>query len=113
MGILAVVCGAFGAHALKPQLMAQGLVETWETAVLYHLAHAVSLLALAVAPLELRFARAIFLCWLFGIVLFSGSLYGLCLTDWSFLGPVTPLGGLLFIVGWALCAFGPRRHPSQ
>lgn len=99
-GASGVALGAFGAHALRARLGAS--LAIWQTAVLYHLLHAVALLALVL------FARATgrsvtLPATLFGagIVLFSGSLYGLALTSWRWLGPITPLGGLAFLAGWA------------
>ena len=96
--MLGVVLGAFGAHSLKETLASSpnGL-ETWKTAVLYHLLHAVAMYVLAVTNGSLR-------AWyLFagGIVLFSGSLYLLAPLHWKWPGPVTPFGGVLFIAGWA------------
>ena len=100
-GASGIALGAFGAHALRARLEPAQLA-TWNTAVLYHLIHALALLALAA-----RFARAtgravVLPSSLFvgGIVLFSGSLYLLALTGWRFLGPLTPLGGAAFIAGW-------------
>lgn len=94
--------GAFGAHALKETLTAHGTQETWRTAVLYQLVHSVALLALAgwhgAPPKMLRSATW---CFVAGVVLFSGSLYWLALGGPGFLGPVTPLGGLSLLAGWA------------
>jgi len=104
LGAAGVGLGAFGAHALKPRLLAAGTESTWDTAVQYHLLHAVVLLALAIwARFSPALAASIAVSgWFFivGIVLFSGSLYGLALGGPRWLGPVTPLGGLAFIVGW-------------
>jgi len=103
-GASAVGLGAFGAHALKARLLESNTLTVWETAVQYHLLHAVALLSIAlwvrVAP---AYGASVAVTgWLFvaGIVLFSGSLYGLALGGPRWLGPVTPLGGLVFIVGW-------------
>ena len=99
-GALGVALGAFGAHALKSRLSPEQL-GTWETAVLYHLLHAAVLLALglyaAATQRPVQPAAPLFAA---GIVLFSGSLYGLALGAPRWLGPVTPLGGLCFIAGW-------------
>ncbi len=99
LAMLGVGYGAFGAHGLKAHLeaMPNGM-ETWKTAVLYHLIHAVAMYVLAVTRGSLK-------AWtLFGlgVLLFSGSLYGLSLWQWKWLGPVTPIGGVLFIGGWAV-----------
>lgn len=98
VGFLAVALGAFGAHGLKEILARHEATATWHTAVLYHLVHAVVLMVLA---LGVPFRRGPWLCVLAGVVLFSGSLYGLALTGMRWLGPVTPLGGVCFLAGWA------------
>lgn len=100
LGALAVVCGAFGAHALKSRLTADQL-SAWNTAVLYHLLHSVVILALALYAAHAAKPTTLPM-WLFaaGIALFSGSIYLLVLTKQSWLGPVTPIGGLLLIAGW-------------
>jgi uncharacterized membrane protein YgdD (TMEM256/DUF423 family) len=100
LGAVGIVLGAFGAHALKARLAAESLAS-WQTAVQFHLIHAVALLALAL--FETQSGRSIQLpAWLFslGIALFSGSIYLLVLTQQRWLGPLTPLGGLCFIAGW-------------
>ena len=95
-----MVAGAFGAHGLKGRLAAEQLAS-WSTASQYHLLHSILLLALALFSLqsgrEIRLPATLFLA---GITLFSGSIYLLLLTDQKWLGPVTPLGGLLLIAGW-------------
>jgi uncharacterized membrane protein YgdD (TMEM256/DUF423 family) len=103
---LAVGFGAFGAHALKPTLEANGLTETWKTAVLYHFLHAIVLLVLALLGAG---PRAVWWLLFSGIIVFSGSLYAICLTNAHWLGPLTPIGGLLFFAGWLWLAIAPRR----
>jgi uncharacterized membrane protein YgdD (TMEM256/DUF423 family) len=96
--MVGVAYGAFGAHGLKVQLEANHSMETWKTAVLYHLIHSVAMYVLAVTRGSLR-AWTLFGA---GVLLFSGSLYALALwPDLRWLGPVTPVGGVLFIGGWA------------
>jgi uncharacterized membrane protein YgdD (TMEM256/DUF423 family) len=105
-GVLAVVLGAFGAHGLKKLVSADEL-DTWHTAVQYQFYHTLALLFLSTFS---RFrSRAINAAsWFFtaGILLFSGSLYLLSakdilnITNVSILGPLTPIGGLMFILGW-------------
>jgi uncharacterized membrane protein YgdD (TMEM256/DUF423 family) len=97
LGFLGVALGAFGAHALRERLEAAGRMGTWETAVLYHLVHAAVILALALAGPRWNGPG-----WTMaaGVLVFSGSLYLLCLTGQTWLGAVTPLGGLLFLAGW-------------
>jgi uncharacterized membrane protein YgdD (TMEM256/DUF423 family) len=99
-GALAVMAGAFGAHGLRARVTAEQL-SAWTTASQYHLLHSVVLLALglfAIASAKpVNVPAALFTA---GTVLFSGSIYLLVLTDMRWLGPVTPLGGLLLIAGW-------------
>lgn len=106
--LLAVGLGAFGAHALKATLQTNGMLEVWNKAVLYHFLHAIALLVLALHGAGNRVAYFLIAA---GIVLFSGSLYALALIpqlrDW--LGPVTPLGGLCFLAGWAWLIISPPR----
>jgi len=102
--LVAVALGAFGAHALKGRLSPEMLV-VWHTAVEYHMFHALGLLALGLASIQL--AESALLKWsgwlmLAGIVLFSGSLYALALTGVRWLGAVTPAGGTAFLAAWAL-----------
>lgn len=109
-GLLAVLFGAFGAHALKKKLTPE-LLHSFETGVKYQMYHAIVLLVLG---FNLGFDRpldsAIVNCFIFGTLLFSFSIYALC---WSaskgeklrFLGPITPIGGLLLVIGWALLLY--------
>lgn len=111
LGLTGVALGAFGAHGLKATLETTGGLENWKTAVFYQLIHAVALLASAsrtqAAP------RVIGLFWVIGVVLFSGSLYALALgCPAKFIWPVTPLGGLFLLLGWARLTWAAFR-PSQ
>jgi uncharacterized membrane protein YgdD (TMEM256/DUF423 family) len=99
LGFLAVSLGAFGAHALKNLLESTDRVATWETAVLYHLAHTIVLLVIALTRPQAVWA---FRCFTAGILVFSGSLYVLCLAGQAWLGAVTPVGGLFLLAGWIL-----------
>ena len=103
---LAVALGAFGAHALRSTLEGRGMVDVWNKAVFYHFLHAITLLVLA---LYVTINRGACLLLLVGILLFSGSLYMLALTNLRWLGPVTPVGGLCFLAGWAWLALAPPR----
>jgi len=99
----AVLLGALGAHALEPKLLERGMVDAWKTASLYHIAHGLALFALGIWNSSRNlpvFASWAFWCWSAGIFCFSGSIYALALGGPSILGPVTPLGGLLFLIGW-------------
>jgi uncharacterized membrane protein YgdD (TMEM256/DUF423 family) len=96
LGFSAVALGAFGAHGLKGILTAHDTSAIWQTAVLYHLVHAVaSLWASDRRP-------AVAWVWAAGIAVFSGSLYVLALTDIRWLGAITPMGGILLLTGWAM-----------
>jgi uncharacterized membrane protein YgdD (TMEM256/DUF423 family) len=105
LGLLAVVLGAFGAHGLKELLERNGTAVIWEKAVFYHFIHAVMLFVLAQRP-SLQVGP--WLSFLVGIVIFSGSLYLLAVTNVRLLGAITPLGGLSFIVGWLWLVIAPR-----
>jgi uncharacterized membrane protein YgdD (TMEM256/DUF423 family) len=113
LGALGVAMGSFGAHLLRPVLPLQRMT-IYETAVRYHLLHALALLGCA-ALLALFPGRARLLRWAAwgfagGIVLFSGSLYALTMTDQRWLGLVTPLGGLAWIAAWLLVAAAAWRR---
>ena len=101
---LAVAFGAFGAHALKSQLERFGMTDVWNKAVLYHFIHAIALFVLGVAGGVNRGAAWLFIA---GILFFSGSLYLMALTNVRWLGAITPIGGLCFLVGWAWLVFMP------
>jgi uncharacterized membrane protein YgdD (TMEM256/DUF423 family) len=105
LGGLAVATGAFGAHGLQKMVTPERL-DTWEKAVRYQIYHALALLLLAWAithwPEQAKLLAAGGWLFLIGVVLFSGSLYLLVLSDTSWLGAITPLGGVALVVGW-LC----------
>jgi len=105
-GLISVAAGAFGAHALKQRLDARSL-EIFETAARYQMFHALAMVLCGV--LVARGATTA--GWVFqaGIVIFSGSLYALALTGTKGLGAITPIGGLAFLVGWALLAWSALR----
>lgn len=104
--MVAVAAGAFGAHGLRTQV-SETLLAVWHTAVLYHLVHGLGLLALAWASTRFGGRAIAAASWLMlaGIVLFSGSLYALVLTGTRVLGAITPLGGVAFLLAWALLAW--------
>lgn len=112
--LLAVILGAFGAHALKAKLSVD-MLSAYETGVSYQMYHSLALLLTGL--LLMQFGQSAYLSWagrffLLGIFLFSGSLYLLALTDMRWLGPVTPVGGLCFIIGWGLLAMAVIRHST-
>jgi uncharacterized membrane protein YgdD (TMEM256/DUF423 family) len=113
LGALSIILGAFGAHALK-EIFTTDLLQVFETAVRYQMYHAFALLAVGILYKELsnkqiKLAGNFFIA---GIVLFSGSLYALCFIEYQHLssllwiGAITPLGGLCFIIGWLLLFAG-------
>lgn len=112
LALLAVVAGAFGAHGLRGQVSERGL-EVFQTAVTYQIYHSLALLLVAVPigqGLSARLLGWASGCFMAGILLFSGSLYLLVLTEIRWVGPITPLGGLCFMAGWVLViAAGVRR----
>jgi uncharacterized membrane protein YgdD (TMEM256/DUF423 family) len=103
-GFLAVALGAFGAHGLKDLLISHGTTTIWEKAVLYHFIHTVMLYLLATrTPLP----SGPWYSFLIGILIFSGSLYLLAATNIRWLGAITPIGGVSFLVGWLWLATSP------
>ena len=103
---LAVALGAFGAHSLRSTLEARGMLDVWNKAVFYQFIHAIALLVLALYG---NINRGACLVLLIGILLFSGSLYLLALTNLRWLGVVTPFGGLCFLAGWAWLVLAPPK----
>ena len=110
LAALGVALGAFGAHGLKARVGPE-LLATWETAARYHLVHALALLATAWAASRWPGPTVSAAGWLFlaGMLLFSGSLYALVLTNIRALGAITPLGGLCLIAGWLALALAAWR----
>ncbi|MFC5540924.1 MAG: DUF423 domain-containing protein [Bacilli bacterium] len=112
-GFLAVALGAFGAHALKGVLDAYG-ESIWDTAVQYQMFHAAGIILVGIlmhprligdtSPLKWSF-----LAMTFGILFFSGSLYVLAVSGISVLGAITPIGGVLFLIGWTLVIVGVAK----
>lgn len=126
LAALAVAAGAFGAHVLRDRISVD-LLGVYETAVRYHLVHAVALLAVGLA-VDRRPSRALHTAgalFVIGIVLFSGSLYALALSGVDgtssvhhfsgmlVLGAITPFGGLALIAGWIVLALAARRMPES
>ena len=116
LGAFAVALGAFGAHGLKP-LLSEDAMDVYHTGVQYHFYHVFALLFLSTSG---RFKNSLiaasYYLFTFGILLFSGSLYLLSCRDllgwgWlSIMGPITPIGGLLFIIGWLTLALAAIRN---
>jgi uncharacterized membrane protein YgdD (TMEM256/DUF423 family) len=104
-GALSVMIGAFGAHALKSKLLANGRLDIFETAVKYQFYHSLALMVLGILMLvkfESKLMDYAGYSFIAGILVFSGSLYILCLTNVGKWGAVTPFGGLFLIAGWLL-----------
>ena len=106
--LLVVLIGAFGAHALKARLTVENMA-VFQTGVQYHFYHAVGLILLGLIALQIPITP--YLRWsgwlmLVGIILFSGSLYALSITNIRWLGMITPLGGMAFILAWLLLTIG-------
>jgi uncharacterized membrane protein YgdD (TMEM256/DUF423 family) len=116
LGAIAVVFGAFGAHALQ-EMVDEKAIQTWQTAVQYHFYH---LFAIAITGILLKqginvwYKRAGNL-FIAGIIIFSGSLYSMVLlkaagvTSANWLGAITPIGGVCFIAGWLCLFLGVRK----
>lgn len=105
LGALAVALGAFAAHGLKNYISNQA-IASFETGVRYQFYHVFALMLVAILYKEYKAVKTAGWCFIAGIVLFSGSLYGLAfvqgavLPGFKWLGPITPIGGLFFIAGW-------------
>lgn len=109
-GTLAVIFGAFGAHVLKKKL-SEDLLKSFETGIKYQMYHAIILIISGIVfPFIDVLQQVMAWCFIIGVFFFSFSIYGLTLSaaggkKMKFLGPVTPLGGLLLIIGWALLTY--------
>lgn len=112
-GALAVGLGAFGAHGLEPILIQNGRLDTFETAVSYHFYHTLGLLGLGIlALIQPEWKGLSLAAWgmFLGILIFSGSLYILSLTGITWLGAITPIGGVGFILGWLALAYAVLKN---
>lgn len=102
-GFLSVAIGAFGAHGLQARLTETGMADTFQTGVQYQMFHTLALFGIALLVMtgqESRLLPAAAYLMLVGIILFSGSLYALSLSGITWLGAITPLGGVAFLAGW-------------
>ena len=108
---IAIVLGAFGAHGLE-KLVDTDSLNTFEVGVRYHIYHSLAMLVVGMSQrVRYRLKKRTFILWFVGVLLFSGSLYLLAVDDalglsLSFLGPVTPIGGTILILGWIFLAIG-------
>ncbi len=118
LGLIAIVLGAFGAHGLK-ELISLEAQSTFETGVRYQMYHAILLLFLGGTSLiASKLKKVIYYLIVFGVLFFSGSIYGLAtnsLSAFNFknIGFITPLGGLLFIIAWGLLIFNFFKKTSK
>jgi uncharacterized membrane protein YgdD (TMEM256/DUF423 family) len=119
LGALGVLIGAFGAHGLEAYLAGQGLApeliakrtDQFDVGARYHLIHAVALLAVSSSALLSHAARlAVFVLFTAGVLLFSGSLYLLVATNTPWLGAITPIGGVSWIIAWTTLAISAFRQ---
>ncbi|MGC8638297.1 MAG: DUF423 domain-containing protein [Isosphaeraceae bacterium] len=115
-GFLAVAIGAFGAHGLKDRLSELGQVANFQTATHYHMYCALAILAVGAVALSGRSGTAVTLAgWSFfiGSLIFSGSLYVMGVTGARWLGAITPIGGVIMLVGWAALAVAAGAQPFK
>ena len=106
LGGISVILGAFASHALKDRLSERALA-IWETGTKYQMYHALALIAIALLIARFPNSRLLMVAgyaFISGVVIFSGSLYALSLSGIKWLGAITPLGGVAFIIGWACLA---------
>lgn len=111
---VAVLLGAFGAHALSDLLIKNNRLSVYETASQYHFYHGLALILFGMLNhiyKELRFQGAIYLALLIGILIFSGSLYCLAIFNLSWLGAIAPIGGVLLLCGWFLLIYSIYLQP--
>ncbi|MOA06244.1 hypothetical protein D3C78_1258750 [compost metagenome] len=110
--LLSVALGAFGAHVLE-RVIGEKAIGTYETGVHYHMIHGIGIILAAFAAglgadsRKILWANRLFIL---GIILFSGSLYLLAVAGWKWLGPITPLGGVSFIIGWLMFALAVKER---
>ncbi|TAE68342.1 MAG: DUF423 domain-containing protein [Bacteroidetes bacterium] len=104
LGGLSVALGAFGAHSLEALLIKNNRLQTYQTAVEYQFYHALALILVGILAqyFSQKWLYYAGYCLFFGVVIFSGSLYILSLTNIKWLGAITPIGGLLFLIGWGI-----------
>ncbi|WP_215223026.1 DUF423 domain-containing protein [Echinicola shivajiensis] len=116
LGALTVAIGAFGAHGLEPILEKYGRVETYETAVKYQFYHTLAIFLVGILQVQFPHSKSLknaIYSFLAGILIFSGSLYILSTTGTNWLGAITPLGGLAFIIGWIFVFLGLKPKPKN
>ncbi len=110
MAGLSVVVGAFGAHGLRERLSPE-MLQVYEIGARYQMYHALAILAVGLVQIKIDHPMLTVAGWCFvlGIVIFSGTLYALSLTGIRILGMITPVGGAIFILGWAAMAYSALK----
>ncbi|MBC7388207.1 MAG: DUF423 domain-containing protein [Opitutaceae bacterium] len=113
-GAISVMIGAFGAHGLRKFLEENGRMDTFETAVKYQFYHSLALFLLGILMFHVqhKFLEYAGYSYMLGMLIFSGSLYILCLSGYRWLGAITPIGGLCLIAGWILIALAIGKSLS-
>jgi uncharacterized membrane protein YgdD (TMEM256/DUF423 family) len=107
LGFLGVVSGALGAHPLKPHLIQLQTLSQWQTAVFFHLIHSIALLCLG--STSKTYTPLASIAFFIGVLTFSGSLYFMALTGNPSIGTITPIGGILLLIGWGSLLFAPHK----
>lgn len=113
-GFLFVALGAFAAHGLTDRVSQQA-IQVFNTGVLYHALHTFAIMGCSLLlsfknnPKCQKWLLSAAICFMIGILFFSGSLYGLVLTGEKWFGPITPLGGMMFLIGWGLLFFSSTK----
>jgi uncharacterized membrane protein YgdD (TMEM256/DUF423 family) len=112
LGLLGVALGAFGSHGLKERLSTD-MMSIYQTGSDYHLIHAVALLGIGILARQMdsKAIKVAGIAMIFGILVFSGSLYALAISEVRILGAITPIGGIGLMVGWAALALAAMKNP--
>ena len=112
LGLLGVALGAFGSHGLKEKLSAD-MMSVYQTGSHYHLIHALALLGIGILArqMDATAIKVAGIAMIFGIFVFSGSLYALAISGVRILGAITPIGGVGFMIGWAALAVAAIQNP--
>ena len=112
LGLVGVALGAFGAHGLKERLSAD-MMSVYQTGSHYHLIHVLALLGIGILArqMDVTAIKVAGISMIFGILVFSGSLYALAISEVRILGAITPIGGVGFMVGWAALALAAIQNP--
>lgn len=108
-GLVGVGLGAFGAHGLEAQLIERDAVDIWQTAVSYQMWHALALILVGVLGSQKQARNSSGWCFIAGVLIFSGTLYGIGFGGPRWLGAITPIGGLSLLAGWLLLALPPKQ----